>query len=286
LVLQTIITGISIGGILALPVMGVALIYGVTGILNYAIAVIGTFAAFVTWTLMGHGLFLAVLGGLAVSFALGFGLQRFILDPLTRRRGYDLALFFIITFGVATIVSGVITVAFPRPTISFELLQGTALSVGGVPISIQTIVAVSLAVGFLLLIRIVERTTRTGRSLRATSENLRMANLVGVNVSLICAVVSGLGVVLGFVGAFFWGVLYNLTVNSGWDLTFYGYIIAIVGGIGNVWGGMLAALLMGEVIAFAGTILSGTWQSVVLYAVLFLVLVFAPRGILGSERSI
>jgi branched-chain amino acid transport system permease protein len=286
LVLQTIITGISIGGILALPVMGVALIYGVTGILNYAIAVIGTFAAFVTWTLMGHGLFLAVLGGLAVSFALGFALQRFILDPLTRRRGYDLALFFIITFGVATIVSGVITVAFPRPTISFELLQGTALSVGGVPISIQTIVAVSLAVGFLLLIRIVERTTRTGRSLRATSENLRMANLVGVNVSLICAVVSGLGVVLGFVGAFFWGVLYNLTVNSGWDLTFYGYIIAIVGGIGNVWGGMLAALLMGEVIAFAGTILSGTWQSVVLYAVLFLVLVFAPRGILGSERSI
>jgi len=286
MVLQSLISGVFIGGILALPVMGVALIYGVTGILNYSIAVIGTFGVFVSWTLVGHGLLVAVLGGIAVSFGLGFGLQQFIFNPLIERKGNDLTLFFIVTFGVATIVAGFTKVVFARPTISFQLPGTTFLTLEGVPINPQRLLAVCIAIGFLVLIWIFQKTTRTGRSLRATSQNLRMAKLVGVNVFLVYAVVSGIGVFLAFVGAFFWGALYNVTVSTGWDLTFYGYIIAIVGGIGNVWGGMLAAIVMGEVIAFAGNTVGGSWQSVVVYAVLFLILVVAPRGLLGSERSI
>lgn len=286
MVLQGIITGILIGGILSLPVMGVALIYGVTGILNYAIATAGTFGAFVTRLLWPYGILPAILAGALTSFLIGYGLQQFLLNPLIERKGNDLTLFFIITFGIATILSGLIKILFPRPTISFELPNLGILHIGNVAVDSNRVIAIAIAVGILFLMRFFEKTTKTGKSWVATSQNLKIAKLVGVNVEFIFSLVSAIGCTLGFIGAFFWGALYNLTVTTGWDLCFLGYIIAIVGGIGNVWGGMISALIMGCVISFAGYWLGGMWQSVVLFAVLFLILVIAPKGILGSERSV
>jgi branched-chain amino acid transport system permease protein len=79
--------------------------------------------------------------------------------------------------------------------------------------------------------------------------------------------------------------LYNLTLLSGWDLGFTGFIIAVVGGIGNIWGGIISAMIMGMVMSFSGYLLGGYWQSVILYFIVILVLIIAPKGILGSERS-
>lgn len=280
-----IITGVIIGGILSLPVMGVALIYGVTGILNYAIATIGTFGVFVTWMLRPSlGTVPSILTGLLASFVLGFGLQQFVLNPVIRKKGNDLTLFFIITFGIATVVSGLTKILFPRPTISIELPKIGTLSIADVAVDVSKVVGVIIALGVLLSIWIMEETTKTGKAWVATSQNLKMAKLVGINVELVFSLVSGVGHALGFIGALFWAVLYNLTVNTGWDLCFLGYIIAIVGGIGNVWGGMISALIMGIVISFAGYWLGGMWQSVLLYAILLAILIVAPKGILGKER--
>jgi len=286
MVVQGIITGIIIGGILSLPVMGVALIYGVTGILNYAIATVGVFGAFVVWQLLPYGILPAILGGILTSFLIGYGLQQFLLNPLIKRKGNDLTLFFIITFGIATILSGLIKVLFPRPTISFEFQSLGILHIASIAVSINRVIAIATAVGILLLMHFFEKTTKTGKSWVGTSQNLKMAKLVGVNVEFVFSLVSAIGCTLGFIGAFFWGTLYNLTLTTGWDLCFLGYIIAIVGGIGNIWGGMISALIMGIIISFTGYWLSGMWQSVLLYGIFFLVLVIAPKGILGSERSV
>lgn len=286
MILQGIINGIIIGGVLSLPVMGVALIYGVTGILNYAIATIGTFGVFITWLLWQLGIVPAILAGLVTSFLMGYGIQQFMLNPLIKKRGNDLTLFFIITFGIATVISGLTKVIFPRPTISIELPRLGTLLIADVAIDVNKVIAIAVALGILLIMRVLEKTTKAGKSWIATSQNLKMAKLVGINVESVFSLVSGIGHIFGFIGAFFWGVLYNLTVTTGWDLCFLGYIIAIVGGIGNVWGGMISALIMGIVISFSGYWLGGMWQSVALYAILFIVLIIAPKGILGSERSI
>jgi branched-chain amino acid transport system permease protein len=99
-------------------------------------------------------------------------------------------------------------------------------------------------------------------------------------------VAHGIGCSLACIGAIFWGSLYNLNVLSGWELGFLGFIIAVVGGIGNIWGGMLSAMLMGMVLSYSGYFLDGNWQSVILYAIVILVLIVSPKGILGSERSL
>jgi branched-chain amino acid transport system permease protein len=287
MILQGIVTGIIIGGVLSLPVMGVALIYGVTGILNYSIATIGTFGVFVTWMLWSSvGIIPAILAGLLTSFVLGFGIQEFLLNPLIKRKGNDLTLFFIITFGIATVVSGLTKIIFPRPTISIELPKIGTLFIANVAVDISKVIAIGIALAVLLLMRILEMATKTGKSWVATSQNLKMSKLVGINVEFVFSLVSGIGYALGFIGALFWGVLYNLTVITGWDLCFLGYIIAVVGGIGNVLGGVISALIMGIVISFAGYWLGGMWQSVVLYVILLAILIITPKGILRSERSV
>lgn len=280
-----IVTGIIIGGVLSLPVMGVALIYGVTGILNYSIATAGTFGVFVTWLLVPSiGMMAAIIVGLGVSFLLGLATQRFLLNPIIRKKGNDLTLFFIITFGIATVLSGLTKILFPRPTISIEVPKIATLTVGDVGVDLSKLIGVLIAVGVLLGIWVMELRTRTGKAWVATSQNLKMAKLVGINVDTVFSLVSGIGHGLGYIGALFWAILYNLTVNTGWDLCFLGYIIAIVGGIGNVWGGMASALIMGIVISFAGYWLGGMWQSVVLYGILLAILTISPKGIFGRER--
>lgn len=280
-----IISGMIVGGILSLQVMGVALIYGVTGILNYSIATIATFGVFVTWLLRPSiGIVPSVLVGYLTSFVLGFGSQRVLLNPIIRKKGNDLTLFFIVTFGIATVLSGLTKVLFPRPTISIDVPKIGTLQMAGVAVDTSKLIGVVIALGALLAIRLVESRTKTGKAWVATSQNLKMAKLVGINVEMVFSLVSGLGHGLGFIGALYWAVLYNVTVNTGWDLCFLGYIIAIVGGIGNVWGGMCSALIMGIVISFAGYWLGGMWQTVVMYGILLAILIISPKGLFGRER--
>jgi branched-chain amino acid transport system permease protein len=266
--------------------MGIALIYGVTGILNFSIGAIGVFGAFLTWLFLPQGFGVALTIGLGTSFAIGYLLQRILLNHVLESRGNDPSLFFIITFAIAMVFSGLTKIIFPRPTISFVFPKLGVVDIAGVSMDANRFVAIFVAVGILVVMRVLEKYTRAGKSWVATSQNLKLAKLTGINVNQVFSFVAGIGITLGYVGALFWGGLYNLTVITGWDLCFMGYIIAVVGGIGNIWGGIISAVVMGLIMSYAGYLLGGMWQSVVLYGMLFLVLIISPKGILGSERSI
>lgn len=285
MILTGFINGILMGGILSLPVLGVAVVYGITGIPNFAIGLIGVFGGFVTWYFLSYNLFLALVVGVAVCFPIGYFLQKILLTPISNRGG-DAILFFVISISLGFIFEGLIKVIFPRPSISIPLPYLGAFTVGGVSIEVIKLLALIFALSTLVLIRLLEMHTRPGQSWQATSRNLKLARLVGVNTDQVFAVAHGIGCCLACIGAIFWGSLYNLNVLSGWELGFLGFIIAVVGGIGNVWGGMISALIMGMVLSFSGYFLDGNWQSVLLYAIVITVLIVSPRGILGSERSL
>ncbi len=286
MVLGGIINGIIMAGIVALPVLGIAVIYGMTGIINFAVGGIGVFSAFLTWYLLPYNMPLAVVAGLVVGFGLGYAIQAALLTPLSAKRGGDLNLFFLITNNIGLVFVGLTRVIFPRPIIGLSLPRLGTINILGVQTSGLKFLALFIAIGALLLLRVVERYTRVGKSWRATSQNVRLARIVGINTSRAFNVASGLGCMLAAFGAIIWGSLYNLTLTSGFDLTFLGYIIAVVGGIGNILGGMLAALIIGMVMSFSAYIVSGSWQSVIMYGIAIITLIVAPRGILGSERSV
>jgi len=285
-ILDGLVNGVIMAGIVALPVLGIAVIYGMTGVINFAVGGIGVFSAFLTWYLLPCGTALAIVAGLALGFVLGYLIQALLLTPLSAKRGGDLNMFFLITNNIGLIFVGLTRVIFPRPNIGIPLPRLGTINILGIQTSGLKFLALFIAIGSLLLLRAVERYTKVGKAWRATSQNLRLAQIVGINTNRAFNVASGLGCMLAAFGAIIWGSLYNLTLSSGFDLTFLGYIIAVVGGIGNIFGGMLAALLVGLVLSFSAYIVSGSWQSVILYGIAIFTLIVAPRGILGSERSV
>jgi branched-chain amino acid transport system permease protein len=285
MLLNGFITGLIMGGILSLPVLGVAVIYGITGIPNFAIGVIGVFGGFVTWYFLSASIVLAITIGVVVCFIIGWIVQRVLLTPISEKGG-DATLFFIITIAVGFVFEGLLRAIFPRPNISLELPRFGTISLAEFSVEGFKIIALLFAIGTLILIRFMEEHTEVGKSWQATSQNLKLAKLVGIKTTQVFNIASGVGCALACVGAIFWGSLYNLQLSSGWDLGFMGFIVAVVGGIGNIWGGIISALIMGMVMSFSGYLLGGEWQSVILYFIVILVLIIAPKGILGSERSL
>jgi len=285
MLLNGAITGLIMGGILSLPVLGVAVIYGITGIPNFAIGIIGVFGGFLTWYFLSFNIGLAILIGVIACFAIGYIIQTVLLTPISERGG-DSTLFFIITISLGFVFEGIIRSIFPRPNISLELPRIGTMNIAGVTVEYFKVFALVFALGTLVAIRLLEEHTEIGKSWQATSQNLKLAKLIGIKTGRVFSIASGLGCALACVGAIFWGSLYNLTLLSGWDLGFTGFIIAVVGGIGNIWGGIISAMIMGMVMSFSGYLLGGMWQSVILYLIVILVLIIAPKGILGSERSL
>jgi len=285
MLLNGTITGLIMGGILSLPVLGVAVIYGITGIPNFAIGIIGVFGGFLTWYFLSFNIGFAILIGVVACFAIGYIIQTVLLTPISERGG-DSTLFFIITISLGFVFEGIIRSIFPRPNISLELPRIGTITIAGVTVEYFKVFALVFALGTLVAIRLLEEHTEIGKSWQATSQNLKLAKLVGIKTGRVFSIASGLGCALACVGAIFWGALYNLTLLSGWDLGFTGFIIAVVGGIGNIWGGIISAMIMGMVMSFSGYLLGGMWQSVILYFIVILVLIIAPKGILGSERSL
>lgn len=281
-----IITGIMIGGVLSLTVMGIAVIYGITGIANFSLGIIGVMGAFTTWYLLSsyHWL-LAVSAGVALSAILGYFIQYFLLNPVSEKGG-DNNLYFILTISLGLIFTGLIRVIFPRPDIGIILPRMGLFTIGGITASGLKFFALFLSVVILIFIRALKENTLLGKKWVATSQNLKLAKLIGINTKQAFCIASGIGYGLAAIGAIMWGALYNINIMSGWDLNFMGYIIAVVGGIGNIWGGLIAALIMGMVISFSGYYLGGTWQSVMLYVIVIFVLIVSPRGIFGHEKSI
>ena len=285
MILNGIITGLIMGGILSLPVLGVAVIYGITGIPNFAIGVIGVFGGFLTWYFLSFNMGIAILVGVVFCFAVGYIMQRILLTPISERGG-DSTLFFIVTVSVGFVFEGLTRAIFPRPSISLALPRTGTINIAGVTVEGFKIFALLFALGTLVIIRLSEEHTEIGKSWQATSQNLKLAKLIGIKTNQVFSIASGIGCALACVGAIFWGSLYNLNLMTGWDLGFLGFIIAVVGGIGNIWGGIISALIMGMVMSFSGYLLGGMWQSVILYFIVILVLIIAPKGILGSERSL
>lgn len=285
MILNGIITGLIMGGILSLPVLGVAVIYGITGIPNFAIGVIGVFGGFLTWYFLSFNMGIAILVGVVFCFAIGYIMQRILLTPISERGG-DSTLFFIVTVSLGFVFEGLTRAIFPRPSISLALPRTGTINIAGVTVEGFKIFALLFALGTLVIIRLLEEHTEIGKSWQATSQNLKLAKLIGIKTNRVFSIASGIGCALACVGAIFWGSLYNLNLMTGWDLGFLGFIIAVVGGIGNIWGGIISALIMGMVMSFSGYLLGGMWQSVILYFIVILVLIVAPKGILGSERSL
>lgn len=286
---QQVANGIFQGAIYALFAVGYALIFGVLDVLNLAHAAIFTWGALMAWWLMA-----VVLAPLPVALllaALGAGLLGLVLDrlafaPLRRRAAPHLSPL-ISSLAMATILQGLAFGFFGADVHTYPAttLSSGVFTLGSVVIGWVQLLVLIVAVALMLLLRWLIEATRYGRAVRAIAENPRAAQILGINVERAIGQTFFLASALGGVA----GVLYGLTFNSavfsmGEPVELRGLAIIILGGMGSIPGAVIGGFALALVEVFSVSFLASQYRDAIAFAVLFLVLVLRPTGLLGRYR--
>ena len=295
--LQTLVSALSLGALYALIALGYTLVYGVLRFINFAHSDVFTLGAWVAatlagalgWSLGGGGLLalpVILLASMAICAAVGVSIEYLAYRPLRRAPRLNVL---ITAIGVSLLMQNVgqLKGAFgPTPTPSPKLLvDHTLATISGVRIGSVDVVIVVLAIMLMLSLELLVYRTRLGRAMRAVSFDERAAALMGINVGRVVSITFAIGSALAAAG----GVIYTLkypTVGQPADATWVllglkAFVAAVVGGIGNVRGAVLGALLIAVLEKFGAAYLSSRMETLYVFAVLIVVLLVRPSGLLG-----
>jgi branched-chain amino acid transport system permease protein len=285
--------GLTSGSIYALVALGYTLVYGVLRLINFAhseIFMLGTFGSLWAVGWLGIGVLDAPQTGLALVGTIAFVgvvaiLERIAYRPLRKRGATRLAALisaigasFAIAEGVGLIISRN-PEAFPR-----ILKRSEVFTLFGTPIrNDQLLVIVSAIVMMFALDQFIRR-SRLGRGIRAVAQDAETARLVGVDIDRVIMLTFLLGgLMAGWAGMLNMTFFESTKYDVGFLLGVKAFTAAVLGGIGNLRGALLGGLLLGLIENYGSALFGGEWKDVVAFAVLVLVLMVRPTGILGES---
>jgi branched-chain amino acid transport system permease protein len=282
---QLIVDALLLGGIYTLMVIGLALSFGVTRVINFThgeAVMLGAYGAYTVFVVSGIDPLLAMPFLMVAGCLLGMGLFRISIARVLNAPHINQIL---LTFGIGLVLQNVALIVWKAdersvvPSYAYSSFEfGDVIVPGGRLIGFGVALALVLAL-FLWLKR-----TEFGRATRALAEQREAAVLMGINVSQMYALAFGLSVSLGVATGVIMSFLGSISPFMGFHILVKGFAIIVLGGLGSIVGAVIGAFLL----AFAETTVSyyvpnGTgWAEAVAFATLFLVLVLRPRGIIGQ----
>ena len=278
------VAGLLTGLVYGLMALGLSVIFGVVRVVNFAhgeMMSIAMYAAVVLFSSFGLDPFLAVLPVAAAFFVLGYALQAGLINPFITRPEHSQ---FMLLVAVALImVNGLLMVFGPDArTVQLDyLLESIELG----PILVDrgklyaALVALATSAGLFSLFRF----TLVGKAIRACADNHQGALVVGLNVKRYYALTFGLGSACVAVAGCMMILLVDVTPVLGPAYTLLAFVIVIVGGLGSMGGALLGGVLIGVSEAMAGLLIAPSAKSMFSFALLILVLLFRPQGLLGRR---
>jgi branched-chain amino acid transport system permease protein len=291
--LQQLVNGISLGSIYALIALGYTMVYGVLRLINFAhgdVYMLGAYTGYyLSRKLKGDepsllGALVVMLGAMLTCAIIGVIIERFAYRPV--RRAARLTLL-ITAIGVSLFIENGAQLVFgPDPKFFPSLAPRADFIVGGVRLTSEQLTVIAVSVVLMLLLRFFILKTRTGKAMRAVSFNLDAAKLMGISTDRIIAITFALGSALAAAA----GVLIGMQIPKIDPLMgiIYGlkaFVAAVLGGIGNVPGAVLGGLLIGTSEVMVVGYLSSTFRDAIAFAILILVLLLRPQGILGRAQK-
>ena len=282
---QTLINGILLGGVYAAAAVGLSLIFGVSGILNAAhgeLVMLGAFTTYWLVTLWHVDALLTLPISFALLFVLGWALQYFVLN---RTLGRPLLLSLLVTFGISLIL---LNVALRLWSADHRLLKipyfEHSLILGPFIVPLSRVVACVVGIGMVAGLSWLLASTRLGRMIRATAQDLEMARLVGVNPRAIYAVTFGLGAGTSGVAGSLIAFYAPVEPNMGLTFTLFAFAVVVLGGLGYTAGVLWGGLTLGIAQALTETYLEAGLSLLVAFFLLYLILRFMPAGLMGKGR--
>jgi branched-chain amino acid transport system permease protein len=291
-ILQQLINGLSLGAIYALIALGYTMVYGVLRFINFAhseVFMVGAFAGFYLGRLLPGASFagglLVLLGAMLICAVLGVVIEKLAYRPL---RGRSTLTVLITAIGVSLLLQnagqlifGANPKSFPQlfPQRNFTTASGLVLSSGQITVFLVTVV-------LLFALRYIVMQTRIGTAMRALSFNPTAASLVGINNDAVISFTFVLGSSLAAAG----GILYAMNYPSidplmGTLPGLKAFVAAVLGGIGNIPGAALGGVLLGLIETLVVALGGSTYRDAVAFAVLILILLVRPAGLLGKFQA-
>ena len=292
---QQLINGLNIGAIYALIALGYTMVYGILRLINFAhgdIYMVGAFAGYFISLKLGlgpswGGLLFVLIGSMVIAAVVGMAIERFAYRPV---RKFARMTTLITAIGVSLLLENLFVALFGGQGRGFpQLINDTTFPLfGNAAISKSQILIFAVSIALMVILQWIIFKTKVGTAMRAVSFNLNSAKLMGINTDAIIMFTFALGSALAAAG----GVLtaqYSPTIDPLMGITtgLKAFVAAVLGGIGNIPGAVLGGLLIGVaetmVVGYGSSIgIQSTYRDAVAFAILILVLLLRPSGILGS----
>ncbi len=281
---QLIVNSIIAGAIYAMVALGFNLIYGTAKFfdLGYgALAAVGGYTVFFFYKILGLDIFVSVALGILIAGTIGVLIYHFVYAPLRTRKSSSMVLL-VAALGVMTALQAIIAILF---TSQFQTLSKNAGSemvytvFGGVITQTQLII---LILGILIMVGIglMFRYTLFGKAIKAVGDDEEVSKIVGINTVRVIGWTFFIGSAIAGLAGILVGFDTGIEPTMGLSLLLKGVIACIIGGIGNVYGGVLGAFLLGFIENFGIWQISGEWKDAIAFGVLIIFLLFRPQGIL------
>ena len=282
---QIAVNALLLSGILALVALGFSLVWGIMNIVNLshgAFIVVGAYLTFWLHELAGLDPFLSIPISMVVLFALGYLVQRTLINQIIRA---PLLATFLLTFGLEILIVNLLNFFFKADTRSVQTsYSGLGFALGPVRVPYIRLGAVVVALALVLALGAFLNRSRIGRAIRATGMDLEAARLTGVRVRTIYGLTYAIGASLAGAAGSLLSMLVAFDPNLGGGYTERAFVICVLGGLGNVVNVLIGAAVYSIVEVFVGSRLPALSQAVT-FAILVLVLVVRPQGIAGKSFS-
>jgi branched-chain amino acid transport system permease protein len=284
---QQVINGLSLGAVYALLAVGYSIVYSILELINFAHGAVYMLGAYVTLTLMLSGVSFYVAFAIAALFcaALGIAIERYAYRPL--RQTYRIAatlsaiaVSFILQNG-ALLHWGAQQRVFP------SIVPDQPMQVAGVLVSPMQVLILAVSLAAVVAIELALRWTKVGLAVRAVSQDIPIASLMGVNVNALISLAFGVGSILAALGGVLVGSYLNsIYVTMGDLATLKAFTAAILGGIGSITGALLGAMILGLSESLTGAYISPGYRDAIVFIILIAVLLFRPNGLMGRRIAI
>lgn len=285
LLVQQVVLGLLIGGVYVAVAVGFSLVWGILNIVNLSHGALVMVGAYVTWWLFaskGVDPFVSLPIVVVALFAFGYALQRVLVNRVIRA-----PLFFtlLLTFGVNLVIVNTLLVLFKSDFRSVTpAYSGSGIGIGGVQVPYIRLAGLGVAMLVAGAVAWLLNRTRTGAAIQAVSADRDAARLVGIDLRHVYALTFAVGAACAGVAGSLISTIQAITPTAGEPYTLQAFVVVVLGGLGRVSATVVGGLVFGLVETLGQTMIPGLgagWANAIAFAILVLVLIVRPQGLLG-----
>jgi len=283
---QLLVSTVLLGGIYALIAVGLTLIFGIMRVVNFAhgeFLMLGMYLAFWSFTLWGLDPYFLLVIAVPLFFAIGLGVYALVMRGVIHA-SHNVQIF--TTVGLSTALQNVALVfwtgdfRFVRPWESSIVIR-----ILGAAFNLSQVIAFAVALLFTLALFAFMKWTHAGRVMRATAQDGEAATLMGIDTDRVYRLAFAIGIACVGVAGVLVSPLYSVYPTAGLQFVLLAYVVVVLGGLGDMVGALLGALIVAGVEVIGSYVFGSAWKEVIYFVLFIAVLVFRPAGLFGQRGA-